>query len=55
MIDSPQIKRLKKEHKDEIEEDAMDLVFLLFGDMFHIMFERSAEKEIPAPTETSAS
>jgi len=44
LIDSPQIKRLRKEHEDEIEEDAMDMAFVLFGQMMHKIFEDASRE-----------
>tara|TARA_R110002020_G_scaffold220785_2_gene428778 strand:- start:39238 stop:40107 length:870 start_codon:yes stop_codon:yes gene_type:complete len=43
LIDSPQVRQLKYEHRDEIEEDVVDAIWALFGSATHSIIERAAE------------
>jgi len=43
LIDSPRVRVLKSKHYDEIEEDAIDMVWALFGSATHSIIERAAE------------
>lgn len=43
LIDSPQIRALRKKHWDEIEEDAADRVWALFGSSVHAIIEKTKE------------
>lgn len=42
LIDSPQIKRLKIKHEDEIEEDVSNMIWALIGQCTHEILEKSA-------------
>ena len=52
LIDSPQIRYLKKNH--DIEEDVMDRMWALFGSAVHHILERSQYKQIEQRTLVSA-
>lgn len=43
LLSSPQIVQLKKKHYDELEEDAMDMVWSLFGTAIHNILEQGAD------------
>ena len=42
LIDSPKIGLLQREHRDEIEQDAVDFLWSRFGTSVHNMFEDAA-------------
>ena len=42
LIDSPRINALRKKHWEEIEEDAMDSIWSLFGSSVHHIIERAS-------------
>lgn len=41
LIDSPRVRQLKGKHYDEIQEDAIDMVWALFGSATHSIIERA--------------
>lgn len=41
LIDSPLIRHLRQEHKEEIEEDVSDRIWALFGQVVHGILERA--------------
>src|SRR3972149_7541494 len=41
LIDSPLVRTLRKEHRDEIEEDVSDRIWALFGQVVHTILERA--------------
>ena len=43
LIDGSRIRQLKKKHWQEIEEDAVDLIWALFGQANHAIIERACE------------
>jgi hypothetical protein len=43
LLSSPQIVQLKKKHYDDLEEDAMDMVWSLFGTAIHNILEQGAD------------
>lgn len=45
LIDSPRIGLLQREHRDDIEQDAVDFLWSRFGTSVHNMFEDAAEGE----------
>ena len=45
LIDSPKIGLLQREHRDEIEQDAVDFLWSRFGTSVHNMFEDAVEGE----------
>jgi hypothetical protein len=45
LLSPPRLQALLAEHRHEIEEDAADRVWLLFGSAVHIVLERAAEAD----------
>jgi len=45
LIDSPRVSLMKQKHKDEIEIDAIDQIWSLFGTSVHAILERSEDTQ----------
>ena len=46
LIDSPRVRILRKEHDDEIFEDASDMLWSVLGTSVHHMFEQHQLEDI---------
>lgn len=54
LIDSPQIRLLKKKHSDELESDVSEMIWMLFGTAVHKVLEMADIKKKEAQTLTDA-
>ena len=49
LMDTPQIRMLKKRHGANLTEEAMDRVWALLGDAVHIVMEKSVQPNVDPP------
>ncbi len=52
LIDSPKIRLMKEKHDHQIEVDAVDMVWALFGTAVHSVLENSKQSEDSITEET---
>ncbi|MDP7620924.1 MAG: hypothetical protein QGH27_03080 [SAR324 cluster bacterium] len=45
LLDSPKIRILRDEHKDQITEDVSDDIWKVFGNAVHLLFQQSEKKK----------